>query len=303
MANFKISAPGRIVLAGEHSAMYRQQFISTSLDLRTKLKFCELPDQTQRIKIYFADVNQRFNIPLEEVRSFLFQDNNDRTDKNFMFKYVKSLITFNGLWTTHEQRCSLQIFFFLLYTIADIENLNIKPFRVKVYTKIPLDAGLGSSSSFAVCLAACFLNWNKLQNNDASGFDSRFLMKVKKYAKYCEESIQDYECGWVDVDITVSTYGNTVASQFTNHTNIDMILQNMRRMRILLIASNIHQKKCDQASQMTWLKFQYPLLFNTFLNRSNILAQEMYESLKLLSINIRDANLREQRIYYKKLQV
>lgn len=44
LTKFKISAPGSIVLSGEHSALYEKNIIVAALGLPTNLEFSELPE-------------------------------------------------------------------------------------------------------------------------------------------------------------------------------------------------------------------------------------------------------------------
>ncbi|XP_029162477.1 mevalonate kinase-like [Nylanderia fulva] len=304
MVSFKISAPGRIVLAGEHSAMYQKHFVSTSLDRRTKLTFRELPEGWP-IEIEFPDVNLQIQVPLEEVRSFFSEEQENQLNLNFRIKYVKSFITFNGMWQSFTQRFSLQMFFYLLYSIAVYEKLDIRSFHVHVTTNIPLDAGLGSSTSFAVCLAACFLHWCRLQSDHHENIEFNhidFLMDVGVYVKNCEERMQDYQYTQIDTDVCVFGFAtnNLLADNYVEYVFEDF--EEMARIKILLIDSGIRQEKCDQARQMAQLKTQSSFAFDYMFNILNNLSLNMYYWLNLLSINIRNGNLAEQEFYYEKLQ-
>ncbi|XP_029162480.1 mevalonate kinase-like [Nylanderia fulva] len=304
MASFKISAPGRIVLTGEHSASYQKYFVSTSLNCRTKLTFRELPEGWP-IKIEFPDVNLQIQVPLEEVRGYLSEEQENQLNPNFRIKYVKSFITFNGLWRTFQQRFSLQMFFCLLYSIAVKEKLNIGSFHVHVTSNIPLDAGLGSSTSFAVCLAACFLYWYRLQNElhaiiELDHID--FLVDVGVYVKYYEERLQDYQCTQIDTDVCIYGYAtNSLLADYGKYAFENC--RELARMNILLIDSGILQEKCDQAIQLAQYKFQYSIMFNNVLNEYDNLALQVYICLDELSIDIRNANLAEQKRNYGHLQL
>ncbi|XP_029168867.1 mevalonate kinase-like [Nylanderia fulva] len=301
MASFKISAPGRIVLAGEHSAMYQKHFVLTSLDRRTKLTFRELP-RGWPVEIEFPDVNLQITVPLEEVRGFLLEEN--QLNPNLRIIYVTSFITFNGMWRTFAQRFSLQMFFYLLYSIAVYENLDITSFHVHVTTNIPLDAGLGSSTSFAVCLAACFLHWCRLQSDYHENIEFNridFLMNVGVYVKDCEERMQDYQCTQIDTDVCV--FGFATKSLLTDDVEYSVEdWEEMARLKILLIDSGIRQEKCDQATKMRQLRSECLFTFDNILNELNDLSIKMYNWLNLLSINIWNAILTEQEFYYENLQ-
>ncbi|XP_029168925.1 uncharacterized protein LOC114938929 [Nylanderia fulva] len=303
MASFKISAPGRIVLAGEYSAMYQKHCVSTSLDRRTKLTFRELP-QGWPIEIEFPDVNLQIKVPLEEVCGYLSEEQENQLNPNFRIKYVKSFINFNGMWRTFQQRFSLQMFFCLLYNIAVQEELDIRSFHVHVTSNIPLDAGLGSSTSLAVCLTACFLHWYRLQSDHRENIEFGnidFLINVGIYVKDCEERMQDYQCTQIDTDVCVFGFAAySLLIDYVKYTHEEFT--KMTGMKILLIDSGIRQKKYDQARQMTQLKSQFPLMFDNTIRTLHRYVIKMYHWFHSLSFSVRNANSTVQEFHYKKLQ-
>ncbi|XP_029178954.1 mevalonate kinase-like [Nylanderia fulva] len=276
MASFKISAPGRIILAGEHIALYGKKFLATSLDLRTHLEFCELPNTPENnIKIELVNINLKRNISLEEVRLFCSRfDTADMISNPIdMHKYVEYMITVRKcMWTTDQERFSLQIFFFLLYSIYYHEHLEIKPFGIKVSTDIEILAGLGSSTSFAVCLAACFLHWQRLQSGcHHTEFSDADLASIKRYTVSCEKSTLHYT--FPDVDAHVCTYGQIVKCQCIDYKMYNIDPTNMKEMDILLIDSNFCQDTYTETKQIATLKANTPE-FNSMLNRLEVATED-----------------------------
>lgn len=179
------------------------------------------------------------------------------------------------MWSTFKQRFSLKIFF-LLYTIAYAENLDVKPFYVQLTTELPIGGDLGSSTSFAVCLAACFLHWKRLQNgNPSTDFDVHFKDIVKDYVIFSEKLAQDYECAMVDA--IVCAHGKMVKAQFTNYAEIYTEMQSMINLSILLVDAKIRQRKCDRAKQMT--KFKKLRTFDSKVKALNVCAIKMHNQL------------------------
>lgn len=192
MVKFRVSAPGRIVLAGEHSARYEKNLIVAGLNLRTKLEFEDLHESTGIISIDLPDVRLKKEILVQIFKDYFLNRDLLLSDVHSnpinLIRCVTYFISTNGFWKTCEQKFSLEIFFFLLYIIAYDKSLDIKPFRVKVFTEIPVGSGLGSSTSFAVCLAACFLRWKLLQSGqkDYIVFNYQELCEIERYTSVCE---------------------------------------------------------------------------------------------------------------------
>ncbi|XP_029178948.1 mevalonate kinase-like isoform X2 [Nylanderia fulva] len=285
MAKFKISAPGRIVLTGEHIALHGKTFLATSLNLRTTLEFYELPNTPKNIKIEFPNVNLYQDISLNLVKPFFSLSNVKDIISNplNLREYVRYLITVEKcMWTAQHELYSLEIFFFLLYYIAHREHLKIKPFYIKVSTELPVAAGLGSSTSFAVCLAACFVHWKHVQSGNYNfKFDDADLESIKTYTEFCEKSTQVYAFG---VDAHVCTYGKVVKCRRTDHKtyNIDsQDMEEMEKMPIILIDSKFYHSKTLRAEQI--MKNAVATDFDNILNTLELQAINMFRHLKKIS--------------------
>ncbi|XP_029178950.1 mevalonate kinase-like isoform X2 [Nylanderia fulva] len=288
MASFKISAPGRIFLSGEHTVLYGKKFLMTSLNLRTILEFYELPNTPENnIKIELDNINLKRDISFENVKCFFFCSDVKNIISNSLnlHAYVRHWVTVKRMWTTHQELRSLQIFFFLLYSILHNEYLTIRPFRIKVSSNIPIRAGLGSSTSFAVCLAACFLHWKHLQNgNHTIKFNNAELETIKRYTETCEKSMEIYAFG---VDAHVCTYGQMVICQHSDYIEYKITdSTDMAEIAILLIDSNFYKNKCLHAEQMAKL-MATSLLFDSILYELELLALSMFKYFKSLNDIIR----------------
>ncbi|XP_029176142.1 mevalonate kinase-like [Nylanderia fulva] len=305
LIHFKISAPGRIVLSGEHSAIYRKHFVATSLNLRTNLEFWELNDLEKFIHIEFPEVNFTYNIDLKIIKFFCGDNEVNSTLDNFI-KYLKYMITVYGLWITFTQKRALMIFFYLLFETIKRGELEIKPFRIKVTSELPINSGLGSSTSFAVCVAACFLHWKRLhtQNQPVEFDNPDFKKEVKSYVASYEDFLLDYDCAWIDTDVCI--YGNIRKSRLTDYINVDTVdSQDLQEMKILLVPSKVPQKKHHQTKQMIHRKLNSNAESNEFeilLNELDDVAIQIYDNLKSLSDNIKNIGLRECRQHYKSLR-
>ncbi|CAL1688575.1 unnamed protein product [Lasius platythorax] len=278
MIEFKISAPGRIVLSGEHAMLYQKRTIMASLDRRTTLKFCELPDEQKIIKIEFTEVNLSLNVPLKKVRNFLFCDdmNNIISNNIRLTKYVKHFITLNGMWSTNEQRFSLKLFFLLLSAFVYHEKLEIRPFHVNVTTELSISGGLGSSTSFGVCLTACFIHWTRLQKGAHDDFDKNDLEKIRLYTTIYEEYIQDFT---FPMDIHVCIYGKIVNFQCNTCERTDVWPMDVPKIKILLIDTNICQNNRERLRRMAELKHSQSKYANHRLNKIDEITRKICKKL------------------------
>ncbi|EFN62323.1 Mevalonate kinase [Camponotus floridanus] len=282
---FKVSAPGRIILYGEPLAMYGKRVVATSIDLRTTLKFCEITDNRRYIiKIDFPDIDLWLNLSLEQVLNFFFNniDNADHFLKEniLLHRYVQYFITLNGMGNTYEQRFSLHTFFYLFILIVCAERLNIKSFHVCLTSQLPMRAGLGSSTSFAICLAASFLYWARLQKGIEAFYDGD-LEDISGYVLECEEVIENYVA---NIDNDVCSYGGIIKFRYDIRTGYNETCNIIApRMKILLIDSRIRQNKLKQMKRMAELKFFYPMYLNIILNVIDYISKQACRELNALN--------------------
>ncbi|KMQ83940.1 mevalonate kinase [Lasius niger] len=281
--------------------LYEKRILMASLDLRTTLKFCELPYEQGIIKIQFPAVNLLLSVPLEIVQNF-FLSNDARgiiSQSNQLVRAVKYFITVNGMWCKYEQRFSLQLFFLLLYSIVYNEKLQIRSFHVDVSTDLPIGGGLGSSTSFAVCLAACFVHWARLQKGDHAEFDWNDLNQICNCSTICEELVQDF--AYV-IDNYACTFGRMIDFQYFNFDYFKVSIMDITRIRILLINSKIWQNKRERLQQMAEIKYFCPEDAKIILDEINVTSQNIYETLYEVTDSHENHPVRIQKASYAQLQ-
>ncbi|XP_043786247.1 mevalonate kinase isoform X2 [Apis laboriosa] len=208
MIQFKVSAPGKVILFGEHAVVYGKTAVAASIDLRTVLNFTELPEAEQVVKICFSKVNLFITIPLQQIQNFFFINKNVEFIENYEIFYnkIKEFVCIVS-YANFQQKLSLEAFFYTLIYIAQKEEMEIKPFQIQLNTELAINSGLGSSASFAVCLAACFVHWSYLQKNIYKVFDFSTLDIISKYALNCERIMHGNPSG---IDNCICTYGSII---------------------------------------------------------------------------------------------
>ncbi|HQM95305.1 MAG TPA: mevalonate kinase [Methanofastidiosum sp.] len=118
-----VSAPGKIILFGEHSVVYGRGAIASAIDLRTYTEGKLLKDKT--IKIHANDLKiPGLSISFSEEEIFL---GTDYGKAGYVVSYVKSAI--ERIFTEYGSR---------------------KGFEISIRSDIPVGAGLGSSAAVVV---------------------------------------------------------------------------------------------------------------------------------------------------------
>ncbi|XP_029178784.1 mevalonate kinase-like [Nylanderia fulva] len=296
---FKISAPGRIYMCGEHMVMYGKHALSTSLNLRSTVEFCEIVNST--IRINFPAIDLLLDVPVQLINKFISSENyRYLVDDNILFlRHVQYFITVNGMWKTYDQRFSLQTFFFLFLFISYHEKIEITAFNMLLTTQLPVGKGLGSSSSFAVCLAACFLHWGRLQKGRHEGFTNQELDMISEWAMFSEEVIQNYV---FETDHDVCTHGHMTLFRYKELVDSPIRFLHMSEMSILLIDSKFYNDKQEQMKKLAVMKRTHRNGVNVILNKIDNVSREVYITLSKIKASQRSNNVQLVQELYKTLQ-
>ncbi|XP_066600603.1 mevalonate kinase [Prorops nasuta] len=268
MVKFQVSAPGKVILYGEHAVVYGKTAIAASLNLRTNLEFRELPLQQQVVTIALHNLNLYEKIPLANLKDFLSMHSNlNAGDHDAMYNSVKQFVHSLGHTNLH-QKLSLESIVYSLAHTCQMEQLELKPFEMHITSDLSIGAGLGSSAAFAVCLSACFLHWSRLQKCKAVNVcDHTDLQKISNYAFNCERIIHGTPSG---IDNSVCTFGAIV--EFSKSEGLQPIFS-AYSMKILLVDTRVQRNTKQLVEKLYALKQKYPNVINQILDAIDSIAK------------------------------
>ncbi|KAG2381795.1 hypothetical protein C9374_006179 [Naegleria lovaniensis] len=268
------SAPGKLILFGEHAVVYGKNAIATSLsDLRTSvtLELLDPPlsstNNHHTPKIIFNAPSIGFQeelvIPLDQVHrlmqpptstTLLPHDKPDRGMVEKLVEFTKQWIQNNSITTSvaameYNKIISLvsvlYVYLLLLQHTSSFQNLHSN-IRIDLSTtNLPIGAGLGSSASFSVCLVSAFLilfkeisfesiQYEKKCENDQNTTE---LELINKWAYFVEQLIHGTPSG---IDNSVATFGGILSfSKGTVQEHLSP--QMLPNMRILIVNTRVER--------------------------------------------------------------
>lgn len=174
---FSVSAPGKVILFGEHSVLYAEPALATAIDKRTTLKF-ELTGND--IVLDFKTVDLFLQISIAEVNTLFanvaaHKTNDDHSTEcdrfiaNIIQQNIKNLKACESY--SASQQVSLLCVFYLLYFLIYIKNREIIPFKIEIISELVTGAGTGSSASFSVCLATALNRYSEFISDTNFGLN------------------------------------------------------------------------------------------------------------------------------------
>ncbi|KAJ0173318.1 hypothetical protein K1T71_011494 [Dendrolimus kikuchii] len=258
-----VSAPGKVILHGEHCVVYGKTAIAVSLGLRSSIVIKEVNTINEpAVRIHLPCVDLQETIPLEPTIKSLFNPKlapgitgkfswrlPDKIDHEYHLRKVDEflhLIKPNFDTLPNNQKNSLRSFLYVFSGIFGSTYLPVKAMEISMGSELTIGAGTGSSASFAVCLAGALIQLLKLKNStgnydafyDQSSDDFSMTEReiISEWAYNCERIMHGMPSG---IDNATCTFGSLVSfkkGSKPRHLDIRMDL------RVLLVDSRVSRE-------------------------------------------------------------
>ncbi|KAH6893077.1 ribosomal protein S5 domain 2-type protein [Thelonectria olida] len=273
-----VSAPGKVIVFGEHSVVHGKAAIAAAISLRSYLHVTTLSKSRRTVSLRFPDIDLVHSWNIDDLPWAAFQHPSKK-------KSYYSLVTeldpdlVNAIQPhiaivsadrpeeirrVHRNSASAFLYLFL--------SLGWPSFPGCLYTlrsTIPIGAGLGSSASISVCISAALL----LQLRTLSGphpdqppDEARLQVeRINRWAFVSEMCIHGNPSG---VDNTVATQGKAVVFQRTDYTKPPSVrpLWDFPELPLLLVDTKQAKSTSHEVSKVAKLKDQHPKLVGTILD-------------------------------------
>lgn len=221
---FLASAPGKVIIFGEHSAVYNEPAVAASVSaLRTYL-FVEFSEDPELIELNFPDINfnhrwhyREFESVLQEVEGLEEARLNTR---ELSQSVISQLETVQGELKKTLYYYAALCFCYLYVCLCP----HVKGIRFHVKSTLPIGAGLGSSASLSVVLSLAMGHLGGHIRADTPELSLEEKKLVNTWSFLGEKCIQGTPSG---IDNAVATYGNAVLfkREMDGTTNFEFVEQ------------------------------------------------------------------------------
>jgi mevalonate kinase len=274
---FMVSAPGKVILFGEHAVVYGRPAIAAAISLRSYLLVTTLSKSQRTITLNFRDIglNYTWNIPTLPWDIF-----HKPSKRRFYHSLVTSLDPelYNAI-IPHAEAVSMDLpdeqrkihvrsataFLYLFLSLGSKQSPGA------IYTlrsTIPIGAGLGSSASVCVCLSAAFLLQIRALTGphpDQPPEEAEVqIERVNRWAFVGELCTHGDPSG---LDNTISTGGKAVIFQRNDFESSSITpLTKFPKLRLLLVDTRQPRSTAAQVKKVTTLKSNHPILTEWILD-------------------------------------
>ncbi|OAA54311.1 mevalonate kinase [Niveomyces insectorum RCEF 264] len=285
MPAFMVSAPGKVIVFGEHAVVYGKVAIAAAISLRSYLLVTSLSKSKRTLTLRFPDVGMSHTWNIDELPWELFSrpgkkkfyyDLVTALDPDLLAAIQPHLANISLSKSEHERKVHQSSALSFLYLFL---SLGSQKFPGSVYTlrsTIPIGAGLGSSASIAVCMATALL----LQIRTLSGphpdqppEEARLqIERINRWAFVAEMCIHGNPSG---VDNTVAAQGKAVIFQRAELNKPPSVkpLWHFPELPLLLVNTRQPKSTQNEVAKVARLRRTRPDVVNDILSAMNSVAR------------------------------
>ncbi|KAK6219101.1 UV-damaged DNA-binding protein rad7 [Pestalotiopsis sp. IQ-011] len=220
MPPFMVSAPGKVIVSGEHAVVYGKPAIAASISLRSYLHVTTLSKSKRTLSLRFTDIDLEHTWNIDDLPWAIFQHPDKKKsyyshvtslDPDLMEALQPHLQDISPHKSEVERKIHKNSASSFLYLFLSLGSPKFPGCLYTLRSTIPIGAGLGSSASIAVCMSSALL----LQLRTLSGphpdqppDEARLqVARINSWAFVAEMCIHGNPSG---VDNTVATQGKAV---------------------------------------------------------------------------------------------
>ncbi|KAI9480146.1 Mevalonate kinase [Coemansia sp. RSA 989] len=255
---FLVSAPGKLILFGEHAVVYGKTAIAGSVDMRAYALVTPRSDNTTRLVLPDINVDVQFN-KLPRLNP------SDLSHPCEVENHIGSINVPEG-----PGRMAVLTFVYLFGCLLAPRPLG---FTVCVRSLLPVGAGLGSSASFNVALATALLQLSGQLRDDGQSTRDRRL--INQWAFAGEQVAHGTPSG---IDNSVATYGGFLA--YTKGQS-PQNLNSSSALRVLITNTNVPKSTKALVAGVRLLRDKHPQVIDGVLDtihNVSISAISLFES-------------------------
>ncbi|KAF2740533.1 mevalonate kinase [Polyplosphaeria fusca] len=291
MPPFMVSAPGKVIVYGEHAVVHGKAAIAAAISLRSYLLVSFLSKSHHTVTLRFPDIKLEHTWAIDELPWHVFTapgkkrnyfDLVTSLDPDFLAA-IEPLIEEvsprapESIRKIHQSSAKM-----FLYLFLSLASRKTAPCVYTLRSTIPIGAGLGSSASICVCMSAALL----LQIRALSGPHQDQppqecelqIERINRWAFVGEMCIHGNPSG---VDNTVSSGGKAVLFQRKDYNKPPRVLplRNFPELPLLLVDTRQSRSTAIEVAKVATLKAGHPALTENILDAIGMVTESAHKLL------------------------
>ncbi|KAL7922471.1 ribosomal protein S5 domain 2-type protein [Trichoderma austrokoningii] len=274
---FMVSAPGKVIVFGEHSVVYGKPAIAAAISLRSYLHVTTLSKSKHTVSLRFPDIDlthswnidnlpwAQFQHPDKKKSYFSLVTQLDPELLDALQPHIDEVAPDRPEEIRKVHRNSVTAF---LYLFLSLGSPRFPGCLYTLRSTIPISAGLGSSASISVCLAAALLLQLRTLSGphpDQPSEEARVQVeRINRWAFVSEMCIHGNPSG---VDNTVATQGKAVVFQRTDYNKPPSVrpLWDFPELPLLLVDTKQAKSTAVEVGKIGKLNKTHPKIIGPIL--------------------------------------
>ncbi|KAL9044986.1 MAG: hypothetical protein Q9214_001916 [Letrouitia sp. 1 TL-2023] len=289
MPAFMTSAPGKVIVYGEHAVVYGKAALAAAISLRSYLLVTALSKSQRTITLRFPDIGLEHTWQIDELPWSTFSH---PSKKKYYYdlvtkldpELVEAMQPYLSIISPkasakdkkiHQSAASAFLYLFL--------SLGSRSFPGCIYTlrsAIPIGAGLGSSASISVCLSSAILLQIRTlagPHPDQPREEAELqIERINRWAFVGEMCLHGNPSG---VDNTVSTGGKAVVFKRNDYNKPPTVtpLRKFPELPLLLVNTRQSRSTATEVAKVASLKKSHPGVTPLILDAIDKVTESAHE--------------------------
>lgn len=275
---FMVSAPGKVIVFGEHAVVHGKAAMAAAISLRSYLLVTTLSKSHRTITLVFPDIGLDHTWTIDSLPWGAFAHENKKRKYYDMVTsldqdLVKAMQLHIADVSTHlseqDRRIHQAAASSFLYLFLSLSSSTAPACIYTLRSTLPIGAGLGSSASICVCISAALLKQIHIlsgphEDQPREEVDTQ-IERINRWAFVGELCIHGNPSG---VDNTVSTRGKAVLFKRTDYNKPPQVtpLRHFPELPLLLINTNQARSTATEVAKVAAMKDKYPAVTEATLN-------------------------------------
>ncbi|XP_054851756.1 mevalonate kinase isoform X2 [Eublepharis macularius] len=277
-----VSAPGKVILHGEHAVVHGKAALAVAVNLRTFLKMA--PRNDGKVSVELPNVGARLCWETSELQPLVVAFSADQTESQPPSpEQIEKLKEFAGFTNRAAATQSLATLAFLYLYLSIASKCGFMPsVDILVWSELPTGAGLGSSAAYSVCLAGALLSGCRVisypleEGQSVGRWPEEELAVINSWAFRGEQVIHGNPSG---VDNAVGTRGGALRYQAGKICS----LKSVPTLRILLTNTLVPRSTKVLVAGVKDKLMKFPAIMEPVLTSIDAISQECERVLEAMA--------------------
>ncbi|KAL8954066.1 MAG: hypothetical protein Q9222_000123 [Ikaeria aurantiellina] len=300
MPAFMTSAPGKVIVYGEHAVVYGKAAMAAAISLRSYLLVTTLSKSQRTITLRFPDIEMEHSWNIDDLPWTVFSqpakkkhyyDLVDKLDPELVEAMQPHLSVISPKASPEDRKIHQNAASAFLYLFLSLGSQSFPGCIYTLRSTIPIGAGLGSSASISVCLSSAIL----LQLRTLSGPHpdqpreeaELQIERINRWAFVGEMCIHGNPSG---VDNTVATGGKAVVFKRGDYTRPPTVtpLREFPELPLLLVNTRQSRSTATEVAKVAALRKTLPTITEPILEAIDKITESAYELISLPGFDAKD---------------